>query len=130
LDNYPPRPQTCPVRTNETIKPTTPEEATVKTDIWIPTDDEKKSLVSDIDTGSFVIQMVDCDGLPNEYVEALETSNLAQEEYLKNLDRRNEHILYRLPETTNSSLVSLQLHKLISMDSNHICSFPLFFLSL
>ena len=58
--------------------------------------------------------MVDVDGLPNEYVEALETANTAQEEYMKNIrpyhEKRAESLVYRLPsmpsDNQNDSMVS------------------------
>ncbi len=120
LDNYPPRPQTCPVRTNETVKPVTPQESgneqfssqSFKNDVWI-VDEEKKSPMSDYESSSILIQMVDCDGLPTEYVDALETANAAQEEYQRSLKmngerRRPESTAYRLPENKNESFVSQQ----------------------
>lgn len=113
LDNYPPRPQTCPIRPSETPKPLTPEETqpvpSPKTEAWI-TEEEKKSNAPDYESSSILIQLVDCDGLPNEYVEALETANQAQEEYQRNhkfnVDRRPENVVYRLPENINQSYVS------------------------
>ncbi len=54
LDNYPPRPQTCPVRTRENPKSVTPQDSgneqlsiqSPKNDVWI-VDEEKKSPVPD-----------------------------------------------------------------------------------
>jgi len=126
LDNYPPRPQTCPVRTSENPKSVTPQDSgteqsarqSPKNDVWI-VDEEKKSPVPDNESSSVVIQMVDCDGLPNEYVEALETSNIAQEEYQRSLklngERRPESLIYRLPDNKNDSFVSQQSLKKIEM---------------
>lgn len=122
LDNYPPRPKTCPVRVHETPKPTTPKETETepeplptKTDAWI-VEEEKTAVAPDYESPSILIQMVDCDGLPNEYVEALETANAAQEEYLRSLkidaERRPESHVYGLsaksPEHRNDSLVCQQ----------------------
>jgi hypothetical protein len=119
LDNYPPRPQTCPVRTSENPKPVTPQDSeneqlsrqSPKTDVWI-VDEEKKSPVPDNESSSIVIQIVDCDGLPNEYIDALETSNIAQEEYQRSLkmngERRPENLVYRLSDNKNDSFVSQQ----------------------
>lgn len=117
LDSYPPRPQTCPIRPSDTPKPFTPEETTIqpvsstKTEAWT-TEEEKKSTAPDYESSSILIQLVDCDGLPNEYVEALDTANHAQEEYQRNLkfnaERRPENVVYRLPENTNQSYVSQQ----------------------
>jgi hypothetical protein len=121
LDNYPPRPQTCPVRRNENLKPVTPQEIgneqlssqSLRSDAWI-VDEEKPPIITttvpDNESSSIVVQMVDCDGLPNEYVEALEISNVAQEEYQRSLkmngERRPENFVYRLPENKNDSFVS------------------------
>jgi hypothetical protein len=119
LDNYPPRPQTCPARPRESIKPVTPEEPgneqisipLPKNDAWI-VDEERKSTIPDHESSSILIQMVDCDGLPNEYVDALETANIAQEEYQRNLkvngERRPDNFVYRLPENKIDSYVSQQ----------------------
>jgi hypothetical protein len=119
LDNYPPRPQTCPARPSERLKPVTPEESgneqifipTLKNDAWI-VDEERKSTVPEQESSSILIQMVDCDGLPNEYVDALETANIAQEEYQRNLkmngERKPDNFVYRLPENKNDSYVSQQ----------------------
>jgi hypothetical protein len=120
LDNYPPRPQTCPVRTTENVKPVTPQEfgneqfssQSLKNDAWGVVDDDRKSTIPDNESSSILIQMVDCDGLPNEYVDALETANIAQEEYLRSLkmngERRPENPIYRLPDNKNDSFVSQQ----------------------
>lgn len=117
LDNYPPRPQTCPVRTNETPKPPTPQNfeteqtsnSSPKNDVWI-VDEEKRSSAPDYESSSIMIQMVDCDGLPNEYVDALETANIAQEEYQRNLkmnvERRPDNVVYHLPENKTDLFVS------------------------
>jgi len=118
LDSYPPRPQTCPARSPENPKPTpTPQESgseqlssqSLKNDPWI-VNEEKKPPTPDNESSSIVIQVVDCDGLPNEYVDALETANIAQEEYQKNLkmngERRLENFVYRLPDNKNDSFVS------------------------
>lgn len=119
LDTYPPRPQTCPIRSNETPKPPTPEETQTfvpipKSEAWTNENDQK-STVPDYESSSMLIQIVDCDGLPNEYVEALETANHAQEEYQRNgkfnADRRGENLVYRLPENTTQSHVSQQIIK-------------------
>ncbi len=113
VDNYPPRPRTCPVRTNDISKPLTPPKApeseeeqsppiqttSTKDDVWT-NDEENKTTESE--TSSSMIQMVDVDGLPNEYVEAVDTARIAQEEYYKNLKANNENttsdnLVYRLP---------------------------------
>ena len=69
LDNYPPRPQTSFVR---------------RSDVDEQPEDEPSS--------SVIIQTIDCDGLPPEYANALETANAAFDEYekqrLKNVPRR------------------------------------------
>jgi hypothetical protein len=127
LDTYPPRPQTCPVRTNDVPKPSTPQEfedeqlpplppPPPKNDAWT-VDEERKTTVPDNESSSILIQMVDCDGLPNEYVDALETSNAAQEEYQRNFkmytERRPDNPVYRpqsmLPDNKSDSFVSQQL---------------------
>ncbi|CAF1227139.1 unnamed protein product [Rotaria sordida] len=115
LDSYPPRPKTCPVRVHDTPKPITPKESEneqiqpMKNDVWI-VEEEKPSNTLDVESPSILIQMVDCDGLPNEYVEALETANAAQETYLRNLkmnaERRPDNSVYRLSENKNDSLVT------------------------
>ncbi|CAF1127005.1 unnamed protein product [Rotaria sp. Silwood1] len=119
IDNYPPRPKTCPVRVHDTPKPITPKEfeneqiQQPKNDVWI-VEEDKTSNAPNVESSSILIQMVDCDGLPNEYVEALETANAAQEEYLRNLkmnvERRPENPVYRLsamsPENKNDALVT------------------------
>jgi hypothetical protein len=120
LDSYPPRPQTCPARPpNETVKNVTPEDSrnepfltsSSKNDAWV-FDEERKSAAPDQESSSFLIQMVDCDGLPNDYVDALETANLAQEEYQRSLkmngERKPDNYVYRLPENKNDSYVSQQ----------------------
>jgi hypothetical protein len=92
LDNYPTRPKTCPVRKNDTAKPLTPPipseydddqlpyiQTTVpsnKDDAW---DNDEEIKITDNETPSIMVQMVDVDGLPNEYVEALEIAAAAQE---------------------------------------------------
>ena len=116
LDNYPPRPKTCPAQTNEIPKPITPPitsesedeqlpsipttTITVeKDDVWVSSDEENRT--TENESPSIMVQMIDVDGLPNEYVEALEIANAAQEEYLKNLkmngDKKSENLVYRLP---------------------------------
>ncbi len=115
LDNYPPRPQTCPVRTAENPKSITLQESTTeqpaKIDAWTA-EEEKRSFIPEHESSSVLIQMVDCDGLPNEYVDALDTANIAQEEYQRSLkingERRPENLVYRLPENRNDSFVSQQ----------------------
>jgi hypothetical protein len=133
LDNYPPRPQTCPVRTNVIQKPVTPQESEngqlpPKNDAWA-VNEERKSTIPDQESSSILIQMVDCDGLPNEYVDALETANAAQEEYQRNLkmnaERRPDNPVYRLPDmlpnNANDSYVSQQSLKKNSCRISLIC---------
>ena len=108
LDNHPSRPQTCPVRTttNEVI-----EEQIVPInkhgDAWTV---ESSHPFEQESTSSIIVQMVDCDGLPPEYADALETANAAQEEYQRNLkmtsERRMEPTVYRLPAMSPDSVVS------------------------
>lgn len=108
LDTYPPRPQTCPVRTQEQAKPVTPPDQDesemyfgTKTDVWVAEDEERSVPLDQEPASSIVVQLVDCDGLPPEYADALETANAAQEEYQRNLrmtsDRRLDSPAYRLP---------------------------------
>lgn len=117
LDSYPPRPQTCPVRPTESLKPPTPQNeleqtsnSSPKTEAWIINDDKPNYLPDNDTSSSILIQMVDCDGLPTEYVDALDTANHAQEEYLRNLkmnvERRPENVIYRLPDNNTDSFVS------------------------
>ncbi len=125
MDNYPPRPKTCPVHTSENSKPLTPQNApesedqqlppiqttttitttSSKEDVWINNDDESK--ISDNETSQILVQTVDCDDLPNEYAEALEIANIAQEEYLKNFKNNNEkkieNFVYRLPSVSSDN---------------------------
>ena len=108
LDTYPARPQTSPARSHEQAKPVTPPEQdegqpsfATRTDAWVA-DDEEAGVPLDQDSApSIVVQLVDCDGLPPEYADALETANAAQEEYQRNLkmttDRRLDSPAYRLP---------------------------------
>ena len=123
LDNYPPRPKTCPVRTTDTSNPITPQEfqnepslpPPPKNDVWIVEEDQTP-VVPDYESSSILIQMVDCDGLPNEYADALETANAAQEEYQRklkmNVDRKPHNLVSRLsttlPDNKSESLVSQQ----------------------
>ena len=112
LDNYPPRPQTCPVLTNETQKPATPPadpnsekepvpnaQNTSANDTLSSDTEENKSL--DNESSSVLVQILDMDGLPTEYAEALQMANAAQDEYMKELklngEKKSEHFVYRLP---------------------------------
>ncbi len=74
--------------------------------------EQTNSTIPDHESSSILIQMVDCDGLPNEYVDAVETANIAQEEYQRNLkmngERRPDNFVYRLPENKTDSYVSQQ----------------------
>ncbi|CAF0951670.1 unnamed protein product [Rotaria sordida] len=115
IDNYPPRPQTCPAHTNVIVKPLTPpitveskdeqlppiQTTQIKDDAWI--NDEENKLEGN-ETSSIMIQPIDVDGLPNEYVEALETAYIAQEEYLKSLkinsEKTPDNFVYRLPSVS------------------------------
>ncbi len=112
LDNYPARPQTCPVRTTDDQKPVTPplpvalesEQEQVpptestKEDLWTANEENEPT---ENEAPSVMVQMVDADDLPKEYVEALEIANAAQIEYLKNFkpndDQKPENLVYRLP---------------------------------
>ncbi|CAF1367172.1 unnamed protein product [Adineta steineri] len=110
LDNYPLRPQTCPDRTNDSPKPITPPELKnkpytpqqqqPKSDIWTA-QEERKPRTPNNESVSNYIQIVNCDNLPNEYANALEISNAAQNAYEKNLrmngGRRPDSLVYRLP---------------------------------
>ena len=120
LDNYSARPQTCPVRTTGTTNDVHNADTTVDEEqeafpgerrvgeAWVveanPFEQES--------TSSIVVQMVDCDGLPPEYADALETANAAQEEYQRNAkmltERRLDSAAYRLPAMSPDSLVSQQ----------------------
>ncbi len=118
VDNYPPRPKTCPELTKDDSKPLTPpiapeseveqsqviQTTSTKEDIW--TNDEETK-VTENETSSITIQPVDGDGLPPEYIAALETASLAQEEYLKNLKTNNEksldNFVYRLPSMSSDN---------------------------
>lgn len=128
LDNYPTRPQTCPERTNEIVKPPTPpttapqsdnqqlppiQPTSTNDDVWT-NEEQEETKPTENETSSSMMQMVDCDGLPNDYVEALEIASMAQEEFYKNLksnpDKKPENTVYRLPsmstENHNESFVS------------------------
>lgn len=107
LDSYPTRPKTCPVRptTETTATAVTEEQEKQVNEVWT----EENNPFEQDSTPSIVVQMVDCDGLPPEYAEALETANAAQEEYLKSLnmtsERRLDSAVYRLPAMTPDSVV-------------------------
>ena len=124
LDDYPPRPQTCPGRTNDVPKPIISQSASkpeneqlptnpvvpIKNDAWI--NDEENKTTKD-ETSSVMAQTIDIDHLPHEYVEAVETANTVQEEYLKDMnndDKQSETCVYRLPSMSadfkNDSFVS------------------------
>lgn len=89
LDQLPIRPKTAPVvepSNNENAEnqqiiseQTTEIEANpIKTDAWANENDEQSQT-------SFTVQVVDCDGLPPEYAEALKTAAVAQEEYQRTI---------------------------------------------
>ncbi|CAF4690466.1 unnamed protein product, partial [Rotaria magnacalcarata] len=50
---------------------------------------------------TIMLQPVDVDSYPNDYVEAVEAANRAQEEYFRNLntndEKKPENCVYRLP---------------------------------
>lgn len=135
LDNYPSRPQTCPVRT---ITTTTNDVSNVNPTGNTTLDEEREDIpvekhIGDAwtveanpfeqeSTSSIVVQMVDCEGLPPEYADALETASAAQEEYQRNLkmmtERRLDSTVYRLPAMSPDSLTAYQIHQ-NSMPTNH-----------
>lgn len=135
LDNYPPRPQTCPIRTNETPKPVTPPNVpesddeqlppTTKDDVSINEDENK---IIENETLSSTMQTFDMDGLPNEYVEDVETANIAQEEYWKyiktNPEKKSDSFVYRLPslppDDSNQSMVNFFFFELIDFIFNRL----------
>jgi hypothetical protein len=107
IDNYPSRPKTSPVSINDLSKAVTPpvpsesedEQITsAKDDAWIP---DEENQTPEYESPSIMVQMIDVDGLPNEYIEALEIANTAQEEYLRNLkihnEKRPDNPVHRLP---------------------------------
>lgn len=108
LDNYPPRPQTCPERRRDSPKPPTPpvpsnQQCPVtppKSDVWVVENSRPTSASIQRPSTSYV-QVVNCDNLPNEYATALEISNAAQNEYEKNVKRNGgrtlDNFVYRLP---------------------------------
>ncbi|CAF2383885.1 unnamed protein product [Rotaria sp. Silwood2] len=118
IDNYPSRPHTCPAQTSDISKTLTPpitveskdeqlppiQTTQIKDDAWT-NDEENKT--EENEASSIMIQPVDVDGLPNEYVEALETANIAQEEYLKNLktngEKKPDNCVYRLPSMSSDN---------------------------
>ena len=125
LDNYPPRPQTCPVLTHDTHKPATPPVVTDSDNEPLPniqsistsdtlSSDNEENKATDNEYPSVVVQILDMDGLPTEYAEALQTANAAHEEYMKDLkqhgEKKSDHFVYRLPamstEQKTDSLVS------------------------
>ena len=120
LDSYPPRPQTCPVRTTGTTNDVQNADATgdEEQDAFPPEKRVTEAWTNEANpfeqesTSSIVVQMVDCEGLPPEYADALETANAAQEEYQRNLktltERRLDSAVYRLPAMSPDSLVSQQ----------------------
>ena len=128
LDNYPQRPKTCPVRSQDIPKPATPPDASQSQEEKLPTTEtQPQSVNEDLPVGenkpteheasTLSIQMIDIDGLPTEYAEAVQTANIAEEEYLKtiqnNQEKRSDQYVYRLPsmplETQNESAVSVML---------------------
>ncbi|UJR09441.1 hypothetical protein I4U23_013681 [Adineta vaga] len=133
IDNYPPRPQTCPERRYDSPKPITPptwktnaySSQSPKSDVWV-VEDERKPPTSISRPSSSYLQIVNCDNLPNEYATALEISNAAQNEYEKNLKinagRRPDNHVYRLsamlPDNNNVSCITYQNpQQSIGMDS-------------
>ena len=113
LDNYPQRPQTCPVRIPELVKPVTPTvvpqtdvETTCSTNELLSIENEENP-TSDEETPTVMIQLLNTDGVPSEYVEALETANAVQEEYIKvlkqNAEKKSEQFVYRLPAMTTDT---------------------------
>jgi len=111
LDNFPPRPQTCPVNIDEKeqVSPQPPatssnESTEAKEDAW--TNEEENKPV-DPEASTVVIQCVDCEGVPNEYVQAVETASAAQEDYYKTLqlnnDKPSDSPIFRRPSTSNDN---------------------------
>ena len=114
LDSFPGRPQTCPLRfdsepsKNSTITPVHPVETEVSSNTTAvsshqppATDETEGKNVNDQQSTSVVVQLINTDGLPTEYADALETANAVEHEYLKQLKEHPEHhvesIVYRLP---------------------------------
>lgn len=56
---------------------------------------------SDNESPPVLVQILDMDGLPTEYAEAVQAANAAQDEYMKELkqhgEKKLEHFVYRLP---------------------------------
>ena len=125
LDNYPPRPKTCPVRSDDSPKLSTPphaspsqEEQSPPTETSpvenndLPTEENK---FNEHETSTSPIQTIDTDDVPTEYADAVQTANIAQEEYLKairaNQEKRVDQSVYRLPsmptENQSESAVSI-----------------------
>lgn len=101
LDNYPTRPQTCPVNANENEQVLPSNEPTEGKDDAETNGDENKPI--DQESSTVVVQLIDGEGTPDEYFQAVETANTAQEEYYKNLklnsDKRSDSATFRCPST-------------------------------
>ena len=100
LDNYPARSQTCPVPTAELFEPLPPLVAAPSEPIAAyddPSIDHERSYVFESESPRCVVQTLDIEGLPVEYIEAVETANAAQEEYEKELQKHTNRLTFRLP---------------------------------
>ncbi|CAF1484672.1 unnamed protein product [Adineta ricciae] len=135
IDNYPPRPQTCPERRYDSPKPITPPTWKIespssqppKADVWVVDDECKPATpASRPSSSSKYIQIVNCDNVPSEYATALEISNAAQKEYERNLKinagRKPDNVAYRLPtmlpDNKNVSCITYQNpQQMTGMDS-------------
>jgi len=123
LDNYPPRPQANLEDTDDFSKPIVSESedeqlpSNQTKDDALDTDEENKT--TDNEPSSAMVQTDDNDDLSNEYIEAVEISDEAQKEYLKNLklygEKRADNSVYRIPSTApenkHESFVSIHFIK-------------------
>ncbi|CAF3083261.1 unnamed protein product [Rotaria socialis] len=123
LDNFPIRPQTCPIQSHDTPKPITPlvvvetkdeqlppiETEPVKDDAWTNNNNNndnnnnnnEEPKTDEHEMSTIMLQPVDVDSYPNDYVEAVEAANRAQEQYFRNFntndEKKPENCVYRLP---------------------------------
>lgn len=107
LDNHSLRPQTAPMQNNENDQaspPSSNETDPPKEDAWT---NEEETKTNDQEGSTILVQLIDCDGMPNEYVQALDTANAAQEDYLKTLkfnnERRANSTTFRSPSAPNET---------------------------
>lgn len=125
LDGFSQRPQTCPDRISEVVtksktsaviveQPQIEEKSSANEQEPTTSDENAENLTSEDENATIIIQPLNTEGVPSEYVEALETANVVQEEYMKllkqNAEKKSEQFVYRLPampvETKTPSSVS------------------------